>query len=79
MSGVTDSTFVETVVALRLINVDPALDCARRASARDSLLQSRDLTAETLDAAARALADEPDRAFALWQRITKETADDRER
>ena len=79
VSGVTDSTFVETVVALRLINVDPALDSARRAAARDSLLQSRDLTAETLEAAARALAGDPDRAFALWQRITKETADDRER
>ena len=79
VSGVTDSTFVETIVALRLINVDPALDSARRVSARDSLLQSRDLTAETLEAAARALADDPDRAFALWQRIAKETADDRER
>ncbi len=79
VSGVTDSTFVETIVALRLINIDPALDSARRAAARDSLLQSRDLTAETLEAAARGLADDPDRAFALWQRIAKETADDRER
>ena len=79
VSGVTDSTFVETIVALRLINIDPALDSARRVAARDSLLQSRDLTAETLEAAARALADDPDRAFALWQRIAKETADDRER
>ena len=79
MSGVTDSTFVETIVALRRINLDPALDSARRAAARDSLLQSRDLTAETLDAAARALASDPDRAFALWQRITRESADDRAR
>ncbi len=79
VSGVTDSTFVETIVALRLINIDPALDRARRAAARDSLLQSRDLTAETLEAAARALADDPDRAFTLWQRITRETADDRVR
>jgi hypothetical protein len=69
---VTDSTFVATMTALTRINADSSLDSARRAVARDSLLQSRDLTAATLERAARALANDPDRALALWQRIAKE-------
>ena len=72
MAGVTDSTFVATMTALTRINADSSLDSARRAVARDSLLQSRDLTAATLERAARALANDPDRALALWQRIAKE-------
>ena len=72
MAGVTDSTFVATMTALTRINADSSLDSARRAVVRDSLLQSRDLTAATLERAARALANDPDRALALWQRIAKE-------
>lgn len=71
MSGVTDSTFVATMTALNRIDVDEALDSARRVSARDSVLQSRDLTAAQLEAAARALADDPDRAYTVWQRIVR--------
>src|SRR5688572_10739088 len=72
VAGVTDSTFVATMTALTRINADSSLDSARRAVARDSLLQSRDLTAAMLERAARALANDPDRALALWQRIAKE-------
>ena len=71
--GVTDSTFVATMAALIRINADGTLDSARRTVARDSVLQSRDLSAATLERAARALADDPDRALALWQRIRKES------
>jgi len=72
VAGVTDSTFVATMTALTRINADSSLDSARRVVARDSLLQSRDLTAAKLERAARALANDPDRAMALWQRIAKE-------
>jgi hypothetical protein len=74
VAGVTDSTFVATMTALTRLNADSSLDSARRAVARDSLLQSRDLTGEALERAARALGDDPDRAVALWQRIAKESA-----
>ncbi len=73
IAGVTDSTFVATMTALTRLNADSSLDSARRAVARDSLLQSRDLTVATLERAARALGDDPDRAVALWQRITRES------
>jgi len=72
VAGVTDSAFVATMAALTRINADSSLDSARRVVARDSLLQSRDLTAAKLERAARALANDPDRAMALWQRIAKE-------
>ena len=71
MSGVTDSTFVATMTELNRIDADEGLDSARRVSARDSVLQGRDLTAAQLEAAARALADDPDRAYTLWQRIVR--------
>lgn len=73
VAGVTDSAFVATMTALTRINADSSLDSARRAVARDSLLQSRDLTAAKLERAARALANDPDRALALWRRIAKES------
>ena len=72
VAGVTDSSFVATMTALARINEDENRDSARRVIARDSLLQSRDLTAAQLERAARALANDPDRALALWQRIMKE-------
>lgn len=74
VAGVTDSTFVATMAALTRLNAGESRDSARRAVARDSLLQSRDLTVAKLERAARALADDPDRALALWQRIMKEGA-----
>ena len=73
VAGVTDSTFVATMTALSRLNADSSLDSTRRGAARDSLLQSRDLTAAMLERAARALGDDPDRALALWQRIARES------
>jgi hypothetical protein len=74
-ASVSDSTFVETMTALARINADESRDSAGRAIARDSLLQSRDLTAEDLELAARALANDPDRAFAIWSRIRRESSE----
>jgi hypothetical protein len=72
VAGVTDSSFVSTMTALHRITNDEHRDSAARAVARDSLLQSRDLTPDQLERAGRALGKDPERALALWQRIRKE-------
>ena len=69
MDGVSDSTYVATMTALTRINQDLARDSAAKAAARDSVLQARDLTADDIERAARALEDDPERAMALWLRI----------
>ena len=68
-AGVTDSSYVGAMAELRHIARDASLDSARRASARAAVLQRRGLTAEQLESAARALADDPKRAQALFQQI----------
>jgi hypothetical protein len=75
VAGVSDSTFVATMIALTRINQDVARDSASRAAARDSVLQSRDLAADDIERAARALEDDPERAMALWVRIGRQNAD----
>lgn len=72
VAGMTDSSFVATMTALTRINLDLGRDSASRAASRDSVLQSKDLTPEDLERAARALEDDPERALALWLRITRE-------
>jgi hypothetical protein len=74
-AGVSDSAFVATMVALTRINQDVARDSTSRAIARDSVLQARDLTADDIERAARALEDDPERAMALWTRIAREGSD----
>ena len=69
--GISDSTFVAVMSELRKVNTADGLDSARRALARDSVLQSRDLTAAQLERAARALGEDPDRSLAVWQQILK--------
>ncbi len=71
----SDSTFVETISELNRINADESRDSAARVLARDSLLQSRDLTAADLERAAAAMAKDPDRAFAIWSRIRRESSE----
>ena len=68
-AGVSDSTFVATMTALTRINQEEAGDSASRAAARDSVLQSRGLTRDDLERAAKALEDDPARAAELWIRI----------
>src|SRR5688500_4977588 len=69
VAGISDSTFVATMTALTRINQEAAGDSASRATARDSVLQSRGLTRDDIERAARALEDDPQRAAALWIRI----------
>ena len=71
--GISDSTFVTTMVELRRINADETRDSASRAAARDSVLQGRDLTPGAVERAAESLAEDPDRAVRVWTRIVKET------
>ena len=63
--GVSDSTFVAALADLQRIQGNAALDSAAREAARRRALQGRGLTAEALDRAARALADDPRRAREL--------------
>jgi hypothetical protein len=72
VGNVTDSVFVGTMAALQRINRDPMRDSVGRASARDSVLQARGLTPETLERAAKALARDPNRAAALLRKIAEE-------
>ena len=68
--GVTDSLFVATLSDLRRIDATMAAsDSAGRAAARQRILQQRGLTVDRLDAAARALATDPERAVALMRAV----------
>ena len=73
MAGISDSTFVATMTALTRINQEAAGDSASRATARDSVLQSRGLTLADLERAARSLEGDPERAAELWIRIGRQT------
>ena len=74
-SSVSDSTFVAVMADLKRVHEATGLDSAQRATRRDSILQSRGLTAARLDSAARALARNPQLAQTVWQAIDKRAAD----
>lgn len=74
ISGVSDSTYVATMAELRRLQ-RPGRDSAQGAAARDSVLRRRGLTPAQLERASAALAEDPDRAVALWQRIESRAAD----
>ena len=76
VNGVSDSAFVATMAELRAISRGSDTDSVSRARARQAVLQRRGLTAERLEQAARALADDPDRAAAIWQAIELRAAAD---
>lgn len=69
VSGVSDSTFVATLADLQRIRSDPTLDSAARDEARRRILQGRGLTAEQMEQAATALAEDPRRARELLQAV----------
>jgi hypothetical protein len=69
LPGMSEEEFVHTMAELRRVERDATLDSAARTTARRNTLQERDLTPEALEAAAKALADDPDRALAVWTRI----------
>ena len=74
-SSISDSTFVAVMADLKRVHEDTGLDSAQRATRRDSILQSRGLTAARLDTAARVLARNPTRAQTVWQAIERRAAD----
>lgn len=67
--GVSDSTYVRTMVALRKLPLGPFEDSIPRLRMRDSVLRHFGLTAAQLESASAALASQPDRAAALWRAI----------
>ena len=71
LAGVSDSTFVQTMAELRIVHGRAEIDSAARAAALDSILQRRGLTPEQLEQAARALAEDPERALELWRAIDR--------
>ena len=68
--GVSDSTFVYTMAELRRAE-GSTTDSAALGAARKRILQQRGLTVEVMDRAARALANDPARATALFDAIEK--------
>jgi len=68
--GVSDSTFVSTMAELRRAE-GSTTDSAALSAARRRILQQRGLTVEVMDRAARALANDPARATALFDAIEK--------
>ena len=77
--GVSDSTYVAVMAALKRVQDAPGLDSAQRAARRDSILQSRGLTPAQLEAAAQELAENPGRAQTVWQAIERRAADTTQR
>jgi hypothetical protein len=74
-TGVNDSTFVAVMAELKRVHDAPAMDSAARDSLRTSILQRRGLTPAQLEAAARALAQNPTRAQTVWQAVERRAAD----
>ena len=71
VAGVDDSTFVRTMAALRQVQGDSTIGDAVRRVRRDSVLKRNRVTADQLERAARALADDPPRAEALFQAVNR--------
>jgi hypothetical protein len=69
VDGVSETTFVETMVELRRLDTATTGDSATKAAARAAVLQRRGLTAAQLERYAASLADDPARAQELFARI----------
>jgi hypothetical protein len=67
--GMTDSTFVHTMVRLRKVDQDSTLDSLARDSARRMVLRTEKVSPERMEAAAKALAEQPTRAEKVWKTI----------
>ncbi len=68
----SDSVFVATMTDLYAVSGDRSLDSAARAVARDSVLRAHAVTSDVLEATARALGEQPDRAERVWASIDSE-------
>lgn len=71
-----DTLFVKTMAELHRIRTDPALDSAARDSAREASLRSHGVSAEELEAMARELAQDPERAVEDWREIERQAVRD---
>ena len=67
-SDMSDSTFVQAMVALRKLPVSPA-DPARRAVRRDSILKTFGVTGAQMESTAVRLSGDPARAAEIWRAI----------
>lgn len=70
-AGVSEQEYIEVMAALRLVQEDQSLAPAQRTVRRDSILLAAGVSAEEMEAAARALARDPQRAWAAWQAIDR--------
>lgn len=68
--GVSDSAFVSTLAELRQVE-GSTTDTVALAAARRRILQQRGLTAAQMDRAARALANDPQRAADIFDAVAK--------
>ena len=73
--GVSDTTFVTVMAALKNVHDAPGMDSATRAFKRDSILQRKGLKPAQLEAAARRFAQNPARAQTVWQAVERRAAD----
>jgi hypothetical protein len=69
VDGVSEATFVATMVELRRLDTVTTTDSAARASARAAVLQRRGLTRQQFEHFAASLADDPAHAEELFARI----------
>jgi hypothetical protein len=65
----SDSTFVQTMVALRKLPVGSNIDRATRDRSRDSILAAHGVTAAQVESTAVRLANDPARASDIWRAI----------
>ncbi len=71
LAGMSDSTFVAVMARLHRIDADERLSREERDSLRQQALQEEGLEPEQLEEAARSLADDPERALAIWRAIER--------
>ena len=71
--GMSDTTFVHTMIRLHAVAVDSSLDSLARDSARRTVLRENHVTAVQLDAAVESLSLDSKRAESLWTRIDRDT------
>ena len=65
----SDSTFVQTMVALRKLPVGGVFDTANRNRQRDAILRRFGVTAVQVESTAVRLANDPERASEIWRAI----------
>jgi hypothetical protein len=75
IAGVSDSTYVRAMSALRRLPAAPTMGQAARDRVRDSILRGYGMNAEQLEAATLSLADDPVRAAAIFRAIESRTPD----